>query len=493
MKKNVTKTLAWVLFCCFLGQWLLPQAAAGLGDEAAAAVRETVQDKTERGQKEITLTVDLNGGQANGLVTAGWTKTQGSSYQWERKAARGTSLELDSTLGGLLPESPYRVGCTWEGWDNAGTMTLQEDTLLTAQWKETFCTVEFRQGTEVLWKVSVPYGAVLWTGKESPWTGENVMWNDENQAEVSLSGEGEVDSVVTVTRFQTEESYYYTFTYNKVFYFTYGGKLPALDRYFFQGWRQTGSGNGFAVLNDTNFTALFQAVATYVFHVYYYYQSGSRVNGLETQSVTLYETDIKQGVLSFAADIKPVAYSKGAMGPLPAGVSIGEETGGRIPVAVEVDTAFGNNTSATKFMALRVVYQPAEIAYSVEYYHQNPAADSYEKAGELLGLRAFYGSRIVLQDRPELPGVSFDGFQVSARSRDALSQGVLLEEGQAQVEFVGNYTAVVKVYYDRASYFIYFQTGTTEVQLEPSGFALGRQSLSWRRIWKNCIERDIKR
>ena len=45
-------------------------------------------------------------------------------------------------------------------------------------------------------------------------------------------------------------------------------------------------------------------------------------------------------------------------------------------MTVDIDAVFGaDNTSATNFLALTVIYAPAEITYTVKYYQQAVEGD----------------------------------------------------------------------------------------------------------------------
>ncbi len=436
----------------------------------------TPQTQSETIPATYTVTLHLDGGQANGLVGAGWTAIQGESYSYSRTvteavAGQGYALQLDGTLGGLLPGAPYRAGYTFLGWQVDGaeaeeTVILRKDTVVTARWKEAVYHVTFQWDSDT-WEVNVPYGATLWTEEEAPWTEPGVEWSEEGTAFVPVAIGDAVPQTVTVTRHDAGEGRYYTFTLDSVPYFTYGGKIPALDTYHFTGWRKVTGGSGYTVLSDVTFTAQFAAITTYVVSVYYYYDNGSRVEDCPPQSVTWYETDIQDGNLTFDLEIPALAYRTGSLTDLPEGVEAGKQKpDGTVPITLEVEKAFPGTASATRFLALTVVYEAAEMQYEVVYYQQE-LDGTYRQVGSRDGGRVRYAQMVTVPDRPELAGASFDGFAVSGQSRTAVFEGIRLQEGSPGVEIQNDNKAVISVYYDRASYFIYIQTGTSEVQIDP--------------------------
>lgn len=219
------------------------------------------------------------------------------------------------------------------------------------------------------------------------------------------------------------------------------------------------------------FTARFQADKAYVFNVYFYYEDGTKAG--DTVSVACSETEVTEGKLTFPVAVPAIDHY--TMVP---GTREGVTWNGDGTVTVDVDKVFGpDNTSATNFLALTVLYEPELIQYTVEYYQQplhGTELDAYERVGTTAAVSVPYGSKIPVEDMPALGGdVSFDGFLVSAASQSAITEGVVLREGTPNVTFDDNGNATVRVYYDRASYFIYFQTGTTEVQIDPEKVPYG--------------------
>lgn len=434
-----------------------------------------------------TLTLDLDGGQVNTLQNAGWNQSSAQTYRWlrtltEGAAGQGITLTPDGTLGGLLPGEPYRAGYLFTGWKIGETVyptgstapvTIHADTTVVAQWQIARYTVDFQANGSQLWSVEVPYGATLWTEPDSPWTAEGLPW-DGDTATVSVTMGGMQYSDVTVTRHQQtgdeDQPYYYTFTLDRAFYFTYGGPEPAQAGQHFTSWKLLSGGAGFTVTDNAVFTARFQAEKAYVFNVYFYYEDGTKAG--DTVSVACSETEVTEGKLTFSVAVPAIDHYTMVPGTWE---GVTWNTDGT--VTVEVDTAFGpDNTSATNFLALTVLYEPELIHYTVEYYQQplhGTDPEKYPMVGKITTSEPVpYGSKIPVEDMPAL-GVSFDGFLVSAASQSAITEGVVLREGTPNVTFDDNGNATVKVYYDRSSYFIYFQTGTTEVQIDPEKVLYG--------------------
>lgn len=426
-----------------------------------------------------TLTLDLDGGQVNTMQNAGWNQSSYQTYQWTRslteaEAGQGVSLTLDGTLGGLLPGQPYRAGYSFTGWkigtseyaaDQNQTVTLTEDTTIVAQWQIAIYTVSFQGSTGELWSVQVPFGATLWTDADTPWTGDQVSWTDDT-ATVSMTLNGTTYEAISVTRHPLaatdSQPYYYTFAIAGVQYFTYGGPTPVKDGQHFTSWKQMSGGTGFTVTDDAVFTAQFQAKKSYVFNVYFYYENGTRAG--DTLAVTKSEAEVADGKLTFEVTFPSILYYQ-AGARQQDGVTWNGST-----VTVDVDAVFGvDNTSTTNFLALTVIYVPAQITYTVEYYQQSVGGtEGYIMVGKTSAQSINYGSKISIEDGPDFePGVSFEGFQLRADCQSAVNQGVVLQEETPNVSFSPDGNATIQIYYDRASYFIYFQTGTTEVQIDP--------------------------
>lgn len=445
-------------------------------------------DVPQEGEPEVTeppaepesyiITLDLDGGQVNNLQSFGWSQSSYEKYQWTRTASEsqagsGVAMMVDETLGGLLPGAPYRAGYQFIGWkidgvDHTGdTVTIYEDTEITACWDIEIYQVEFRQDSNRLWQVQVPYGATLWTESSAPWEEPGVQWT-EDKAQVYISVGQNPAQNVTVTRNQSGNlgSYYYTFTLGGVYYFTYGGKTPTKPGQHFVSWKLLSGGAGFTVTGNAVFTSQFQADTAYVFNIYYYYENGTRAK--ETATFTFGKNDIADGKITIEVTFPQILHYTASLNQRD-GVIWNEETD---TIEVDVDTAFPT-TSATNFLALTVIYSSAEISYKVEYYQQTADGNAYVYVGTLENFeKVKYGSRVSVPDSPELgQDVSFEGFSISASSQSAISGGVVLQEPIVEFDKDGN--AIVKVYYDRASYFIYFQTGTTEVQLEPEKVRYG--------------------
>lgn len=79
------------------------------GDTAGNSGAVTSSDTSvlsEDTPDSYTLTLDLDGGQVNGLQGAGWTRSSASSYTWYYTVTAGDNLTPDDTLGGLLPSAP---------------------------------------------------------------------------------------------------------------------------------------------------------------------------------------------------------------------------------------------------------------------------------------------------------------------------------------------------------------------------------------------------
>lgn len=454
---------------------------ADQGDVLQPGGPEVTQSPAER--ENYVITLDLDGGQVNNLQSAGWNQSSSQIYQWthtvsETEAGSGVTLPLNDTLGGLLPGVPYRAGYEFTGWkigetDNTvNTVTIHRDTKITASWEVKIYQVEFRQDDDPLWKVQVPYGATLWTENDTPWEDPGVTWT-EDKAQVNISVGPNSEQDVTVTRYSVGEAgrYYYTFTVGGVYYFTYAGKTPTKYGQHFVAWKLLSGGSGFTVTGNAVFTPQFQADTAYVFNIYYYYENGTRAG--DTATFSFGTSNIQDGKITFGITL-PQIFHYTAAPSTREGVNWIKGANNTYTIEVDVAKVFPTD-SATNFQALTVIYSTEEISYKVEYYQQNADGIDYVLAGTLYGpSKVKYGSRISVQDRPALePDVSFDGFLISASSQSAISGGVVLQEKVPNVEFDDNGNATVKIYYDRASYFIYFQTGTTEVQLEPEKVRYG--------------------
>lgn len=459
-----------------------------LGDEL-----DQIQTLAEEAAQTYRITLDLDGGQINGLLGAGWTQGTGS-YVWSRSVTEASAgAEYDLTLS-----DPYRAGYEFTGWkvneepaepDGNGTIHIERDSVIVAQWEEEIYTVYFTStdGTDTspLWTVSVPYGATLWTEESAPWTGlKESAWTevkDENDAPTEprswtatvtgLEVGGQTYEDVVVTRYLAQEStgteaarYYYTFraggeNNTGSFYFTYGGKTPIRTNYNFTAWKMTSSGDGFTVLKDeTVFTAQYAAGVSYTFNAYYYYDNGKRVESQAAFNTTLPESEINEdGKLVFDLNVPQLSNYEVKM-PEINGVVFAKKDDGGYTVTVDVDTVFGSDSSsATNFCSFTVKYEPETISYTVEYYQQNVGAGTdketnYTKVGTLQG-SAKYGSLVPIADRPAAElNMSFDGFEISDDSLAAIRGGVVLEG------------TTIKIYYDRAYYYVYALPNTPEAQ-----------------------------
>ena len=467
-----------------------PAAPPATEPEVPAPVPAQLEGNTSSGTgadaeaASYTLTLELDGGQVNNLYNAGWAREDGYTYRWLRSVTEsvpggGVEIAADATLGGLLPGAPYRAGYALTGWKIGQTeyplgsqkVQLHDASVITAQWEVTTYTVRFfDSGFTELWTVEVPYGATLWAEPDAPWTEESVDWTqDTAKVTVTLGQETYPDVLVRRhPRPQPDEGYYYTFSLDQMLYFTYGGPAPLRSGYEFTSWKMTG-GSGFTVLRDTAFVAQFQAQKSYVFNIYYYYQDGTRAGS--TSVVTKTQDEVKDGLLTFEVPMPEIAHYTAEPQSRAGVVWKGTQ------LQIEVGEVF-KEPSATNFLALTVTYVPAVTAYTVEYYQQ-PVGVTDRAKYDLVATRqgaAAYGSRLTIESEPVLDnGRSFDGFLGNADAIDAINNGVVLEENSPNVVFDSKDHATIRIYYDRASYFIYIQTGTTEVQLSPLKIQYGSQ------------------
>lgn len=424
-----------------------------------------------------TLTLNLDGGQVNTLQNSGWNQDSFQAYYWNRsltetEQGQGISLTLDPTLGGLLPSQPYRAGYRFVGWnmeqsdydaDTGQLVSITKDTLIVARWEISTYTAVFQGATGELWSVQVPYGATLWTHPDTPWTEDHVNWTDDS-ATMPITLNDKTYDAVTVSRHRAGEAqeYYYTFTIEGSLYFTYGGNTPTKDGQHFTSWKQISGGTGFTVTDHAVFAAQFQAEKAYVFNVYFYYEDGTKAK--DTLAITKSESEVEDGRLTFEVTFPTISHYQPSANPRD-GI-----TWENNHVTVDVEEVFGvGNTSNTNFLALTVIYKPAQISYKVQYYQQQMGGtDTYNCVGETDPHDIAYGSKIIVMDRPDFgQNVSFEGFQIRTDSQPAISEGIVLREETSNIEFDTSGVAIIKVFYDRASYFIYFQTGTTEVQIDP--------------------------
>lgn len=228
---------------------------------------------------------------------------------------------------------------------------------------------------------------------------------------------------------ETPQRYYYSFRIDGLYYFTYGGEEPTKPGYSFTGWRMTAGGTGFGVTRDSTFTAQFQAGATYIINVYYYYSDGSRVTGIPTQTLTYSASDpeIASGTIQFQLNATERTYYDWVLAEPPQGVTVDAQD--KRQVTVDVTEAYaGAQNSTTKFLALTVVYSPADVTYTVEYYQQKvgPGTDpqqDYNLVGTTAAETKPYGSLVTVADRPSLDNVSFDGFAANRTSLLAINGG----------------------------------------------------------------------
>lgn len=444
-------------------------------------IKDADSSQDEDGEEAAQLCqviLDLDGGQINGLVNEGWTKDETAASKWARSVEAGTALILSE---------PYRAGYEFQGWRiGEGTEPVKESIvaegetmMVTAVWKEALYSVSFLNAgeTEPLWSLELPYGSTLWTDSQTaPW--EKVEdWTEskpgEETAEVKFETE---DETVTVTRHhQEEDRYYYTFTLAEVKYFTYGGQVPVKAGSHFTEWKMTSGGSGFTVTEDTVFTAQYKAGKSYTFYTYYQYDDNTKVEDVPTASVTLSEQDIENDILRFEILVPSLSHYTGILldqklSGVTVGQSEGTEEGLSYEIQVDTKVAFEENT-ANNYLAFTVQYTPAEISYTVEYYQQIVEPENgytgedgdYTLVGSLEG-QGKYNSVIPIEDRPQLAGKDFDGFMVSDRSMAMVQGGVLLDE---TVVAETEEQAAIKIYYDRASYYIYTLTDTTEVTVAP--------------------------
>ncbi len=471
------------------------ETQGGEGEDNALPV--TLND--EPGTYGVIL--DLNGGTINGLVNNGWTKDDTSESKWARTAAEGEEITLSE---------PYRAGYAFKEWSvvsgeeettkTDSTFIIAADTQITAVWEEASYKVSFTGGgtgqPEPLWEVSVPYGAALWTGDEallkedlgsideSEWTKDEA---DESIATATATIRFDATteySNIEVTRYTQDRTekpdyaeYYYSFTIEGTKYFTYGGVMPEKSGYHFTAWKMTSGGSGFTVTeDDTVFTAQYQAGESYTFYVYYQYADKTRVDGLETFSKTFVENDISEGrTFTFEVPVSALTHYTAEFSSDEDGITIDKsQTEAAYKVTVDVAKVFGDDegSSSNHYHSLTVVYNPATITYTVEYYQQRVAPEGgytgtndYAKVGELTNQTGAYNSVVPIEDKPTLgDSVSFDGFMVADRSLAAIQGGVLLDDTVVAEDAD---TATIQIYYDRAYYYIYTLTDTTEITQDP--------------------------
>lgn len=101
-----------------------PPVTAQQGDTTGNSGAVTSSDTSvlsEGTPDSYTLTLELNGGQVNGLQGAGWTRSSASSYTWVYTVTAGDSLTLNDTLGGCCLLNPIgRDTASWAGmWTEA--------------------------------------------------------------------------------------------------------------------------------------------------------------------------------------------------------------------------------------------------------------------------------------------------------------------------------------------------------------------------------------
>lgn len=466
-----------------------------------------------------TVTLKLEGGKINGLIAQGWSASTTDEYEWTYQAADGEEIILDD---------PYRTGCMFADWDVADEsgshtpvpsgekITVSGDLIVTAQWDESKYTVTFADsasaGAQSWWTIQVPYGSRLWTEAEPDFGNQNLIWTPvtgadgvqsttEATAEINFDTTGVPQDTVTVTRHQQDKTdpvtqnwqeYYYTFIKDDVYYFTYGGATPTKSGYTFEKWMCSDALMENGITADTLYTAQYEADDVYVFSIYYYNESGTRVEGMDPETITMYPDDFAaDGTLVLEVPVKKVTHYTGILNEsgLPAGTELvkdesGMDANGAIEdpftgdktykVRVKRDEAFKDGS---RYLALYTTYAPSPIDYTIEYYKQNVGAGTdkaqdYTKAG-VIEAQASYESTVQIPDRPTTsdgyvpesgPDASFDGFLINDDSQNAVQWGVKLD---ASVTDAQADTAVIRIYYDRANYFVYRLTDSTETTLNP--------------------------
>ena len=478
---------------------MLDVAAAEETDDASQAVTLSLDEQKSivqlaqkaRAQEPETVdvTLDLTGGDISGLAADGWERaTQDGT--WSRTCDNGAELSLDA---------PVRYGYDFLGWDtdgdgsvNEGDLTASDGLTVTAVWQRQAMQVKFVSGSSSQ-VASVPYESILWSDEaHKPW--ESAQFDASETATVDgITYAGDTFNNVRVQRHAFEEGfagqgpsgYWYSFELSlddgvSQAFFAYGGTpsfQTASDT--FSHWKMTQGGEGCQVTQDgTVFRALFVSQAAYVVNIHYRQADGTTVTDSVTKVIP--QADVTSGSMTVDFNIPASAHYAVQQDGIHAyhmdGSEISSTDGFTVSVGQDNSSAHatfelgkvfpGDDGAQIKYLSIVVLYTSIQVNYQVEYYQQNAARSGYVKQETVHStVQVSYGQHITIDAK------SYDGFMVAAQSRLALVDGVyLLEQDEGNSAIVWNGTTntfTIKIYYDRASYFIYPFANSNETAADP--------------------------
>lgn len=447
-------------------------------------------DTAREGAAETrVVTIELDGGSAGGLAKDGWVLgTQGDN--WSLEVASGSSVTLPM---------PTRYGYDFLGWDAnddgapddgyaAGSIvSVTADLGLRALWQRQSMTVTFSLSAAERRTLSVPYQSILWSDEGSkPW--EGASFGADGTATVDIAYQSEAYSGVEVTRHEFAEApsaYWYSFVLtdgegHALAFFAYGGTPAPASGSSFSHWKMTQGGEGYQVTQDkTVFVPQFRESSSYILNVHYRQEDGTTVAPSQTFAVGA--SEVADGEITQRFSVPSNEHYKVADGAISAYLTDGSEVSegfsvtsngdGSYTATVSVGQVFGNVEAAdTRYLSIVVLYRAEDVHYQVEYYQQDVDRNGYTLEDTVQGeKRVAYGDRIAIAAQ------DYDGFLPATRSRLALADGVyLIEQDGGDIAWdAATKTFMVRIYYDRASYFVYPFLNSTEAAASPRRVTLG--------------------
>lgn len=457
---------------------------ASLTEEEMASVLSVTTRASDGYEEPCDVTLDLDGGTLSGLAADGWIR--GTELDtWSKEVEQGAQITL---------ANPVRDGYTFLGWivDGNGPsqspITASDKNLsIKADWKLTSYSVTFEGASgQQLGCISVPYGSILWTSIDQPW--ESAEFGEDNTTTVNITLDGALYTSVTVTKHEedtTPSMTWYSFSLESdaaaVSYFAFGGEVQAPSGQSFSYWKKTQGGTGYQVLGDTVFSAQFAQDPSYVINVHYRTSDGLTLGA--SQTIVKGEKDLEERKLTVTFDVPNVShYSVKTVQAYSAdgstvgnGVTITGSDSSRT-ATIDVGTVFPGDAAQANYLSIVVEYEPEEVSYVVEYYQENVDKNDYDKVidADFASNSVRYGSIVEI---PVLNAEKSEGFVISGQSRLALLNGVELvepetEDGDITWDAVSK-RFTIKIYYNRASYFVYPMLDSTELATSPQKVTYG--------------------
>lgn len=453
---------------------------ASLTEEEMASVLSVTTRASDGYEEPCDVTLDLDGGTLSGLAADGWIR--GTELDtWSKEVEQGTEI----TLAG-----PVRDGYTFLGWivgdaePSRSPITASDNSLyIKAGWELTSYSVTFEGASgQQLGSISVPYGSILWTSVDQPW--KEAEFDANNTTTVNITLDGALYTSVTVTKHEDAAfgMTWYSFSLVSdgaaVSYFAFGGEVQAPEGQSFSYWKKTQGGAGYQVLGDTVFSAQFAQDPSYVINVHYRTSGGLTLSA--SQTIVKGEKDLEERKLTVTFDVPNVShYSvKTVQAYCADGSTVGNgvtitESGTPRTATIDVGTVFPGDAAQANYLSIVVEYEPEEVLYVVEYYQQDVGKTDYVlvEGGDSAKGKATYGAVVTV------PAHNAEGFVISGQSRLALLNGVELvepetEDGDITWDAVSK-RFTIKIYYNRASYFVYPMLDSTELATSPQKVTYG--------------------